>query len=103
MVVSDLFMYTNLLTLNKRVHQMHFVVFFFLHQKRVQLFRGNLKHLFIVFFYLEFVFVSYVILGFPLILVHFEYIFCNDVSLVCGPEAVPGILKPNLLDIEIDL
>lgn len=50
MVVSDLFMYTNLLTLNKGVHQMHFIVFFFLHQKRVQLFRGNLKHLFIVFF-----------------------------------------------------
>lgn len=29
MVVSDLFMYTNLLTLNKGVHQMHFVVLFF--------------------------------------------------------------------------
>lgn len=29
MVVSDLFMYTNLLTVNKGVHQMHFVVLLF--------------------------------------------------------------------------
>lgn len=65
MAVSDLFMYTNLLTLNKGVHQMHFIMFFFLHQKRVQLFHGDLKHLFIVFFIRSLSLFSMLFLIFP--------------------------------------
>lgn len=101
MAVSDLFMYTNLLTLNKGVHQMHFIMFFFSSSKEGSAVSWRLKTLIYCLFYQEFVFVFYVIPDIPLTLVHLEYIFCNEVLLVCGPEVVPGILKPNLLDIEI--